>query len=82
MKGVTLLDFERQDFQQILKANTARFDKKNSSWIFSEGSIVSIASSGQTTNIQFKEYTYPFVEGPLELAKVPRDANEMTLKQA
>ena len=82
MKGVTLLDFARQDFQQILKANTARFDKKNSSWIFSEGSIVSIASSGQTTNIQFKEYTYPFVEGPLELAKVPRDANEMTLKQA
>ena len=82
MKGVTVLDFARQDFQQILKANTARFDKKNSSWIFSDGSIVSIAPSGETTNIQFQEYTYPFVEGPLELAKVPRDATEMTLKQA
>ncbi len=82
MKGVTLLDFAREDFQQILKANTAIFDKKNSSWIFSQGNIVSIAPNGQTTNIQFEEYTYPFVEGPLELAKVPRDANEMTLKQA
>ena len=82
MKGVTVLDFSREDFQQILKAKTARFDKKNSSWIFSDGSIVSIDPSGQTTNIQFKEYTYPFVEGPLELAKVPKDANEMTLKQA
>lgn len=82
MKGVTVLDFAREDFQQILKANTGRFDRKNSSWIFSEGSIVSISPSGQTTNIQFKEYTYPFVEGPLELAKVPRDATEMTLKQA
>ena len=82
MRGVTLLDFSREDFQQILKANSAKFDKKSSSWIFSEGSIVSIAPSGQTTNIQFKEYTYPFVEGPMELAKIPRDATEMTLKQA
>ena len=82
MKGVTVLDFSREDFQQILKANTAKFDKENSSWIFSEGSIVSIDPSGQTTNIKFKEYTYPFVEGPLELAKVPKDATEMTLNQA
>ena len=82
MKGVTLLDFSREDLQQILKANSARFDKENSSWIFSEGSIVSIDQSGQTTNIQFKEYTYPFVEGPLELARIPRDATEMSLKQA
>jgi len=82
MEGVTVLDFSREDIQQILKAKTGRFDKKNSSWIFSEGSIVSIDPGGKTTNIQFKEYTYPFVEGPLELAKVPKDANEMTLKQA
>jgi len=82
MEGVTVLDFSREDFQQILKAETGKFDKKNSSWIFSNGSIVSISPSGQTTNIQFKEYTYPFVEGPMELAKVPKDASEMTLKQA
>ena len=82
MEGVTVLDFSREDFQQILKAKTGKFDKKSSSWIFSDGSILSIDSGGQTTNIQFKEYTYPFVEGPMELAKVPKDANEMTLKQA
>jgi len=82
MQVVTVLDFSREDIQQILKAKTGRFDKKSSSWIFFDGSIVSIDPSGQTTNIQFKEYTYPFVEGPMELAKVPKDANEMTLKQA
>jgi len=82
MEGVTVLDFSREDFQQILRAKYGTFDKKSSSWIFSDGSIVSIDPSGQTTNIQFKEYTYPFVEGPMELAKVPKDANEMTLKQA
>jgi len=82
MEGVTVLDFSREDFQQILKAKNGRFDKKSSSWRFSDVSIVSIDPSGQTTNIQFKEYTYPFVEGPMELAKVPKDATEMTLKQA
>jgi len=82
MEGVTVLDFSREDFQQILKAKNGTFDKKSSSWIFSDGSIVSIDPSGQTTNIQFKEYIYPFIEGPLELAKVPKDANEMSLKQA
>ena len=82
MKKVTVLDFSREDIQQILKANLAKYDKQNSSWIFSDGSIVSIDQSGQTTNIKFKEYTYPFVEGPMELAKVPKDAAEMNLKQA
>ncbi|MDC3160342.1 LptF/LptG family permease [Prochlorococcus sp. AH-716-G04] len=82
MQGVTVLDFSRQDIQQILKAKSAVFDKENSSWIFSDGSIVSVDQGGQTTNIQFEKYRYPFVEGPLDLAKVPKDATEMSLKQA
>ncbi len=82
MENVTVLDFSREDFQQILKAKTGKFDNKSSSWIFSEGSIVSIDPSGQTSNIKFKEYKYPFVEGPMELAKVPEDSTEMNLKQA
>ncbi len=82
MQGVTVLDFSRQDIQQILKAKSAEFDKENSSWIFSNGSIVSVDQGGQTTNIQFEKYRYPFVEGPLDLARVPKDATEMSLKQA
>ena len=82
MEGVTVLDFSKQNFQQILKAKSAIFDKKNSSWIFSNGTIVSIDPSGKTTNIQFKKYKYSFDEGPLNLAKIPKDASEMSLKQA
>ena len=82
MKEVTVLDFSRQDIQQILKAKSAVFDKKNSSWIFTNGSIVSIDQGGQTTNIQFEKYRYPFIEGPLDLARIPKDATEMSLKQA
>ncbi len=60
MYEVTLLDLSKEDFQQILKAKTAIFDHQKSSWILSEGSIISISPNRITTNIQFKEYQYPF----------------------
>ena len=82
MKEVTVLDFSRANIKQILTANTAIFDKENSSWIFTDGSIISTDSNGQTTSIKFKQYLYPFVEGPLNLAKVPKDASDMSLKEA
>ncbi len=82
MKEVTVLDFSRENIKQILTANSAIFDKDNSSWLFTDGSIISTDSIGQTTNIKFKKYIYPFVEGPLDLAKVPKDASDMSLKEA
>jgi len=82
MKEVTVLDFSRVNIRQILTAKSAIFDKASSSWIFSDGSVVSINTEGQTTNVQFQKYVYPFVEGPLDIAKVPKDAAEMSLKQA
>ena len=82
MREVTVLDFSRVNVKQILTAKSAVFDKNNSSWIFKDGSIVSTDSIGQTTNINFKQYKYPFVEGPLDLAKVPKDASDMSLKEA
>mgnify|MGYP001189266776 FL=1 len=82
MRDVTVLDFSRENIKQILTAKSAIFDQDNSSWIFKDGSIVSTDSIGQTTSINFKQYLYPFVEGPLDLAKVPKDASDMSLKEA
>ena len=82
MKEVTVLDFSRENIKQILTASSAIFDRNNSSWIFSDGGIISTDTNGQTTNIKFEQYIYPFVEGPLDLAKVPKDASDMSLKEA
>ena len=82
MREVTVLDFSRVNIKQILTAKSAVFNKDNSSWVFTDGSIVSTNSIGQTTSINFKQYLYPFVEGPLDLAKVPKDASDMSLKEA
>ena len=54
LREVTVLDFSRENIKQILTANRAVFDKNNSSWVFTDGNILSADSSGQTTNIQFK----------------------------
>ena len=82
MREVTVLDFSRVNIKQILTAKSAVFNKDNSSWVFTDGSIVSTDSIGQTTSIKFKQYIYPFVEGPVNLAKVPKDASDMSLKEA
>ena len=82
MREVTVLDFSRQDIKQLLTAKSAVFDKNISSWIFTQGSVVSIDPTGKTTNVKFQQYIYPFIEGPLDLAKVPKDASDMSLKQA
>ena len=82
MREVTVLDFSRVNIKQILTAKSAVFDKKNSSWVFTDGSIVSTDSTGQTTRINFEKYLYPFVEGPLDIARVPKDASDMSLKEA
>ena len=82
MRNVTVLDFSRENIKQILTAKSAKFNQDNSSWIFKDGSIVSTDSIGKTTSIKFAQYTYPFVEGPLDLAKVPKDASDMSLKEA
>ena len=82
MREVTVFDLSKQNIRQILTAKSAIFDKSSSSWIFADGNLVSINKEGQTTNIQFQKYIYPFVEGPLDIAKLPKDAAEMSLKQA
>ncbi|MBO8205103.1 LptF/LptG family permease [Prochlorococcus marinus] len=82
MYDVTVLDLSRMGSRQILKADNAIFDKVNTSWIFSNGSLVSIDSNGQAAVVEFEKYEYPFDEGPLQLAETPKDAAKMTLKQA
>ena len=82
MNGVTVIDFSREGIQQILKAKSASFDKNDSIWTFMDGNIVSIDPKGSTTTINFEKYNYPFSEGPMELAQIPKDANDMTVNQA
>ena len=82
MKNVTVLDFSKIGYKQILSAEQGIFDNKKSEWIFSNGRMITLDKGGNTTSIGFEKYFYPLGDGPLKVSKIPDDANEMTLSQA
>ena len=82
MEEVTLIDFSRIGIEQILKAEKGEFDQNKNLWIFYDGRLTITQDTGEISFINFNEYKYPLGEGPRELAKVPSDANDMTVSQA
>ena len=82
MEEVTLIDYSRLGIEQTLKAKKGEFDQNNNVWIFYDGRLTITQDDGSVSFINFNRYQYPLGEGPRELAKVPSDANDMTLKQA
>ena len=82
MEEVTLIDFSRIGIEQILKAEKGEFDQNKNLRIFYDGRLTITQDNGEISFINFNEYKYPLGEGPRELAKVPSDANDMTVRQA
>ena len=82
MKNVTVIDFSKIGYKQILSAEKAVFDKSISAWKFSNGRLITLDENGNTTTIGFDSYLYPLGDGPLKVSKIPDDANKMTLKEA
>ena len=82
MKNVTLIDFSKEGYKQILSAKKGIYEESKSAWIFSDGRLISLDEYGNITSIGFTKYTYPLGDGPLKISKIPKDANEMTVKQA
>ena len=82
MEEVTLIDYSRIGIEQTLKAKKGEFDQNNNLWIFYDGKLTITQDDGTVSFINFNRYQYPLGEGPRDLAKIPSDANDMTLKQA
>ena len=82
MEQVTLLDFSQIGFDQILKAEKAKYNQVENLWDFYNGRLMVIKKDGETSTVNFSTYQFPLGEGPQELAKIPTDANDMTVSQA
>ena len=82
MLDVTLLDFSRADYRQMWIAERAVFNESKSMWEFFNGQVLTLNPNGSTTRLAFDENFYPLSSGPLQVAKLPEDANDMTLSQA
>ena len=82
MIGVTVLDLSRSGFTQMLVAEDAVWNVSQSKWEFNDGKILTLTPSGSTTSADFDRYFYPLSSAPLSIAKLPKDANNMTVGEA
>ena len=83
MKDVTVLDFSRIGQRQMLTAQTGTWNPAAGMWEFRQGRLISVdETGGQTTSAEFERYLYPLGQGPVEVAQLPTDANQMTVAQA
>ena len=81
MVDVTVLDFSRSGFRQMLVADRAIWNESEAKWEFLDGQILTLNTNGSTTRVDFDRYLYPLSSGPLKVAKLPSDANNMTIGQ-
>ena len=82
MSRVTLLDFSRAGFTQMLLAETAEWNQQEAKWEFFNGQILTLTPSGSTTSADFDRYLYPLSAAPIRIAKLPKDARNMTVAEA
>ena len=82
MIGVTVLDFSRSGFTQMLVADKANWNESEAKWEFVDGKILTLTPTGSTTSADFDRYLYPLSPAPLRIARLPKDANNMTVSEA
>ncbi|MCP9833112.1 LptF/LptG family permease [Cyanobium sp. Aljojuca 7A6] len=83
MFDVTLLDFSREGYRQMLTALIGKWNEEKGMWEFTNGRITNIdVATGTTTSASFDRYLYPFTRDPIEVAQLPTDASTMTVGQA
>ena len=82
MINVTLLDFSRAGFTQMLQAETAVWNENEAKWEFLNGQILTLTPSGSTTSADFDRYLYPLSAAPIRIAQLPKDARNMTVAEA
>ena len=83
MKDVTVLDFSRIGQRQMLMAQLGIWNPSSGMWEFRNGRLISVdQANGQTTSADFDRYDYPLGQGPVDVARLPTDANQMTVAQA
>ena len=82
MLDVTVLDFTRATYTQMLIAEKATWNENQASWDFFNGQILTLNPNGSSTKVGFNRYVYPLGSGPLRLAAVEKDAVNMTVTEA
>jgi lipopolysaccharide export system permease protein len=83
MQGLTILDRTQQNVNQIVTAQSAKWNIADNTWDFYNGTIYIIAPDGTYRNIvRFQHQQLALPKAPIDLANRGRDYGEMSIQQA
>ena len=82
MFDVTVIDFSRLGFTQMLKAKKGIWNSDKNNWEFFEGDILTLSPDGSNTRTKFLSFLYPLGTELTNIAQMPKDANDMNLYEA
>jgi len=82
MLDVTVIDFSKLGFTQMLKAKKGIWNNDKKNWEFFDGDILTLSPDGSNTRTKFLSFLYPLGTELTNIAKLPKDANDMNLGEA
>ncbi|WP_413677691.1 LptF/LptG family permease [Prochlorococcus sp. MIT 0916] len=82
MLDVTVIDFSKLGFTQMLKAKKGIWNNDKNNWEFFEGDILTLSPNGSNTRTKFLSFLYPLGTELTSIAQLPKDANDMNLGEA
>ncbi len=84
MEQVTVLDLSQPGQRLMLTAKEGRWNEQEAMWEFLDGRLYVVSEQGgeNITSATFDRYLYPLGNQPLKVAKLPTDAELLTIGQA
>ncbi|MBD2445655.1 LptF/LptG family permease [Nostoc sp. FACHB-152] len=83
MKGLTIIDRSTKGLNQVVVAESGKWNGSQNVWDFSNGTIYLIAPNGSYRNIvRFEEQQLKLPRTPLSLAEKNRDYGEMNIAES
>ena len=82
MLDVTVIDFSKLGFTQMLKAKKGIWNNDKKNWEFFEGNLLTLSPDGSNTRTKFLSFLYPLGTELTNIAELPKDANDMNLGEA
>ena len=82
MIDVTVIDFSKLGFTQMLKAKKGIWNNDRNNWEFFDGDILTLSPDGSNTRTKFSSFLYPLGTELMSIAQLPKDSNEMNLGEA
>ncbi len=80
MKGLTILDFSQNGFNQIVMAESAIWNPDQKTWNFFNGTIYVVDKDGSYRNIlKFEQQQLQLPRAPLDIAQATTDPIEMNM---